>query len=181
MSTPDLFRDLATQPEPMRLGDGAWLLPRFACDRAEAVLATLADILRQAPLRHMQTPGGCTMTVMMSCCGDRGWHSDPSGYRYTAVDPLSGRRWPPLPPVFAAVAAAAAEAAGYPAFVADTCLINRYVAGAKLSPHQDRDERALCHPIVSLSLGLPARRRRRGRRPARRPGSTRRSGTRRSR
>ncbi|MCB1915777.1 MAG: DNA oxidative demethylase AlkB [Rhodocyclaceae bacterium] len=157
MSTPDLFRDLATQPEPMRLGDGAWLLPRFACDRAEAVLATLADILRQAPLRHMQTPGGCTMTVMMSCCGDRGWHSDPSGYRYTAVDPLSGRRWPPLPPVFAAVAAAAAEAAGYPAFVADTCLINRYVAGAKLSPHQDRDERALCHPIVSLSLGLPAR------------------------
>ena len=35
-------------------------------------------------------------------------------------------------------------------------MINQYVAGAKLSLHQDRDEQDLTAPIVSVSLGLPA-------------------------
>ncbi|MCB1907546.1 MAG: DNA oxidative demethylase AlkB [Rhodocyclaceae bacterium] len=157
MTTADLFRDLSDRPAPVRLGDGAWLLPRFACDRAEALLAALDGVLRQAPLRHMQTPGGHTMTVAMSCCGERGWHSDAAGYRYTTFDPHCGRRWPPMPAVFVELAVAAAATAGYPGFVPDSCLINRYGADAKLSPHQDRDERDLSHPIVSLSLGLPAR------------------------
>ena len=38
----------------------------------------------------------------------------------------------------------------------DACLINRYIAGAKLSLHQDRDEKDPWAPIVSVSLGLPA-------------------------
>ena len=49
-----------------------------------------------------------------------------------------------------------AGAAGFPGFVADACLINRYVPGARLSLHQDRDERDFAAPIVSVSLGLPA-------------------------
>lgn len=157
MITADLFRDPSDRPAPIRLGDGATLLPGFARDRATALLAALEEVLRQAPLRRMRTPGGHVMTVATSCCGDRGWTSDADGYRYSALDPASGRPWPPMPEVFAALATAAAAAAGYPAFAADTCLINRYGDGAKLSPHQDRDERDLSHPIVSLSLGLPAR------------------------
>ena len=35
-------------------------------------------------------------------------------------------------------------------------MINRYTAGAKLSLHQDRDEKDATAPIVSVSLGLPA-------------------------
>ena len=35
-------------------------------------------------------------------------------------------------------------------------LINRYVPGAKLGLHQDRDEQDRWAPIVSVSLGLPA-------------------------
>ena len=35
-------------------------------------------------------------------------------------------------------------------------LINRYVAGAKLSLHQDRDEKDAWAPIVSVSLGVSA-------------------------
>ncbi|MCB1927961.1 MAG: DNA oxidative demethylase AlkB [Rhodocyclaceae bacterium] len=157
MITADLFRDPSDRTTPIRLGEGASLLPGFACDRAEAVFAALEEVLRQAPLRRMRTPGGHVMTVAMTCCGDRGWTSDADGYRYAARDPASGRPWPPMPEVFAELATDAASAAGYPAFVPDTCLINRYVAEAKLSPHQDRDERDLSHPIVSLSLGLPAR------------------------
>jgi DNA oxidative demethylase len=38
----------------------------------------------------------------------------------------------------------------------DACLINRYMPGAKLSLHQDRDEKDAWAPIVSVSLGLPA-------------------------
>jgi alkylated DNA repair protein (DNA oxidative demethylase) len=40
--------------------------------------------------------------------------------------------------------------------VPDACLINRYEPGAKLSLHQDKDERDFTQPIVSVSLGLPA-------------------------
>ncbi len=55
-----------------------------------------------------------------------------------------------------ALAASAAKDAGYPGFVPDACLINRYAPGTRLTLHQDRDERDYAHPIVSVSLGLPA-------------------------
>jgi alkylated DNA repair protein (DNA oxidative demethylase) len=45
---------------------------------------------------------------------------------------------------------------GYPAFAPDACLINRYEPGAKLSLHQDKNERDFSAPIVSVSLGIPA-------------------------
>ena len=51
------------------------------------------------------------------------------------------------------------DAAAPPAstsFAPDACLINRYEPGAKLSLHQDKDERDFAQPIVSVSLGLPA-------------------------
>jgi alkylated DNA repair protein (DNA oxidative demethylase) len=35
-------------------------------------------------------------------------------------------------------------------------LINRYEPEAKLSLHQDKDERDFTQPIVSVSLGIPA-------------------------
>ena len=38
----------------------------------------------------------------------------------------------------------------------NTHLINRYQPGAKMSLHQDRDERDFAQPSVSVSLGLPA-------------------------
>ena len=153
----DLFRDLPGSREPLRLAEGAWLLPGFAADCAGEIFDTLQAVLAAAGLRQMQTPGGYTMSVAMSCCGELGWTSDPQGYRYTRADPLTGRAWPAMPALFRDIAQGAADAAGYPGFVPDACLINRYQAGARLSPHQDRDEHDLAWPIVSLSLGLPAR------------------------
>ena len=38
----------------------------------------------------------------------------------------------------------------------DACLLNRYEPGARLTLHQDRNERDYAAPIVSVSLGLPA-------------------------
>jgi alkylated DNA repair protein (DNA oxidative demethylase) len=61
-----------------------------------------------------------------------------------------------MPSAFSALASDAAARAGFEGFVPDACLINRYEPGAKLSLHQDRDEHDFAHPIVSVSLGLPA-------------------------
>jgi alkylated DNA repair protein (DNA oxidative demethylase) len=96
------------------------------------------------------------MSVAMTNCGDAGWLSDRSGYRYDAIDPETNRRWPAMPGVFARLAARAASAAGFDAFAPDACLINRYEPGARLTLHQDRDERDFTAPIVSASLGVPA-------------------------
>ena len=61
-----------------------------------------------------------------------------------------------MPEAFRDVAARAAARAGFPGFVPDACLVNRYDPGARLTLHQDRDERDFAAPIVSVSLGLPA-------------------------
>ena len=61
-----------------------------------------------------------------------------------------------MPPVFRRLAADAATDAGFNGFSPEACLINRYVPGAKLSLHQDKDEQDFGAPIVSVSLGLPA-------------------------
>jgi len=154
----DLFDDLPPDPDaaPIALVPGALLLRGLALHDAPALLQAIEAVLQQAPLRHMLTPGGFTMSVAVSNCGALGWVSDPSGYRYAALDPLSGQPWPAMPACCLALAQRAAAKAGYAHFQLDACLINEYVPGAKLSLHQDKDEQDLAAPIVSLSLGLPA-------------------------
>jgi len=104
----------------------------------------------------MVTPGGYRMSVAMTNCGSLGWVSDRSGYRYDSRDPETGQPWPAMPAVLLRLAQAAAKEAGFPDFLPDACLINRYEAGAKLALHQDKDERNFAAPIVSVSLGIPA-------------------------
>ncbi|HET6912048.1 MAG TPA: DNA oxidative demethylase AlkB [Rhodanobacteraceae bacterium] len=147
-----------TIPEPREepLGEGALVLRAFALAHERELLDALDGVIRAAPWRHMMTPGGLRMSVAMSNCGALGWISDRRGYRYAPDDPQSGRSWPPMPDVFAALARDAAAEAGFEHFAPDACLINRYEPGAKLSLHQDRDERDFGEPIVSVSLGLPA-------------------------
>jgi alkylated DNA repair protein (DNA oxidative demethylase) len=152
----DLFDDLPSQTILTQIAPGAVLLHGIARDEAAALLLAIESVLHQAPLRHWQTPGGYTMSVAMSNCGPLGWVSSANGYHYAALDPVSSRPWPALPTCLLDLAQRAAKQAGYTHFAPDACLINEYVPGAKLSLHQDKDERDLRAPIVSLSLGLPA-------------------------
>jgi DNA oxidative demethylase len=138
------------------LGPGAVLLRGFARPDEAALLADLQDVIARAPLRHMVTPGGYRMSVAMTNCGALGWLTDRTGYRYDSIDPQSGKPWPSMPASFARLAAHAAAHAGFDRFVPDACLVNRYAPGARLSLHQDRNERDFSAPIVSVSLGIPA-------------------------
>jgi alkylated DNA repair protein (DNA oxidative demethylase) len=153
--TLELFGEDAPE-ERQILTPGACVLRSFACPVAAALLAAIGRIETAAPFRHLLTPGGLRMSVAMTNSGRLGWISDRRGYRYDSCDPLSGKRWPAMPAVFTDLAAAAAAAGGFPDFVPDACLINRYQPGARLTLHQDRDEGHFDAPIVSVSLGLPA-------------------------
>lgn len=152
----DLFDDLPPDTALTPMAPGAVLLHGYAREGAAALLQAVEGVLSQAPLRHLQTPGGYTMSVAMSNCGALGWVSDASGYRYAALDPRSNQPWPAMPACLLDLAQRAAAQAGYAHFAPDACLINQYLPGAKLSLHQDKDERDLRAPIVSVSLGLPA-------------------------
>ena len=150
----DALDDAGAAVEP--LADGAMVLRGFARPIQDELLADARAVIAAAPLRHLITPGGLRMSVAMTNCGTLGWVSDRRGYRYDRVDPERGAPWPVMPASFLRLAAQAALRAGFEGFVPDACLINRYLPGAKLSLHQDRDERDLGAPIVSVSLGLPA-------------------------
>jgi alkylated DNA repair protein (DNA oxidative demethylase) len=152
----DLFGDPPLDTRHEQLASGAWLLHGFARQAALGLMAAVDSIEADAPFRHLETPGGCRMSVAMTNCGRLGWVSDSRGYRYDRCDPLTGHSWPPMPPPFLALAATAAQASGFSGFVPDACLINRYEPGARLTLHQDKDELEYDAPIVSVSLGLPA-------------------------
>jgi alkylated DNA repair protein (DNA oxidative demethylase) len=155
--TGDLFDSLdAPLPRRQDIAPGAALLRGFARDNEHDVLAAIDAVVACASFRHMMTPGGHTMSVAMTSCGTAGWVTDRRGYRYSPTDPDSAAPWPEMPAVLRDLAQRAATEAGFAGFDPDACLINRYVPGARMALHQDKDEADFSAPIVSVSLGLPA-------------------------
>ena len=156
--TSDLFAEDALQQPSGReqIGEQSYVLRGYALPWIERLLPELRHVLAQAPFRQMVTPGGFTMSAALTRCGELGWTTDASGYRYSHLDPRSQQPWPALPDALRELAVQAAADAGFADFAPDACLINRYVPGAKMSLHQDKNERDYGAPVVSVSLGLPA-------------------------
>jgi alkylated DNA repair protein (DNA oxidative demethylase) len=155
--TADLF-EIVPDARPSReaMAEGAVLLRGFEVPFESELIPALREIVAQAPFRRMFTPGGHQMSVAITNCGSAGWVTDQRGYRYDGTDPGSGQPWPAMPPVLRQLAEQAATAGGFDGFAPDACLINRYAPGARMSLHQDKDERDFDAPIVSVSLGLSA-------------------------
>jgi DNA oxidative demethylase len=152
-----MIRDLFEEDRrDVQLAPGAVLLGGFARSLEAPCLTALQRVVEAAPFRHMVTPGGHRMSIAITNCGAAGWVTDRTGYRYARRDPQTGRPWPAMPEVFAALAADAAARAGFGGFTPDACLVNRYEPRARLSLHQDKNERDFSAPIVSVTLGLPA-------------------------
>lgn len=138
------------------LAEGAMVLRRFATPVVVALMEGVEAVVAQSPLRRLIVPNGRPMRIEMTNCGLVGWVNIDGRYRYSRVDPLTGRSWPGMPATFRRIAGAAASAAGYPDFQPAVCIINRYAVGADLQMHQDRDDTQDRQPVVSVSLGLPA-------------------------
>ena len=155
--TADLFDSVAeAQPSREEIADGAVLLRGFVKPIESELIEAVRAIVVQSPFRRMTTPGGHLMSVAMTNCGERGWITDHTGYRYDPIDPRTEAPWPAMPPVLRDLARRAAEQGGFARFAPDACLVNRYEPGTRLSLHQDKDELDYSAPIVSVSLGLPA-------------------------
>lgn len=138
------------------MGAQAFVLPGFAEPWLDRLLPALEAIQQQAPFRQMTTRGGRRMSVQTTTCGNLGWVSGEQGYRYSRIDPRTGKPWPAMPDFLLELARRAAQEAGFDDYIPNTCLINRYLPGARLGMHQDKDESDLSAPIVSVSLGMPA-------------------------
>jgi alkylated DNA repair protein (DNA oxidative demethylase) len=150
----DLFNELT--PNCQEIAKDTFLLRGFALTNEVKILADLAAIISQSPLRHMMTPMGFAMSAAMTNCGDLGWISNSNGYRYDALDPQTRKPWPAMPISFLELAQNAAIEAGFNDFKPDACLVNQYKVGASMGLHQDKNELDFTQPIVSVSLGIPA-------------------------
>ena len=141
--------------ERLEAGPGAWLYPGLLSpERQKNVVAALREIIALAPLFAPTMPrSGKPFSVRMTNCGSLGWVSDSAGYRYQPNHPVTGRHWPAIPAAIASLWAELLPEAAAP----EACLVNYYSADAKMGLHQDRDERALDTPVLSLSLGDAAR------------------------
>ena len=136
---------------PIAIEPSIWLLRAFVS--TAPFVQDIEAIAQQAPFRHMQVPGGQSMTVARTNCGALGWVTDAAGYRYSATDPIAQKPWPALPPSWQTLAHDAAALVGWPGFAPDACLVNRYEASARMGLHQDKNERGYLQPIVSVSIG----------------------------
>ena len=119
-----------------------------------ALIADLRSVVRSAPLFRPSMPrSGSPFRYEMTNCGNWGWVSDRSGYRYTETQ-ANGIPWPPIPARLLSIAIALTEDAGFSGFAPDTCLVNFYRGDrSSLGLHQDVSEKNLLAPVVSVTLG----------------------------
>lgn len=130
--------------------DGFRLWPALLDATAQDdLLAQVLTRLETAPLYRPVTPGGRPFSVQMSNFGPLGWVSDHRGYRYQPTHPVTGEAWPDIPPVLIQMWH---QLTGYES-PPDACLVNLYQDAAKMGLHQDRDEKDLNAPVLSVSLG----------------------------
>jgi alkylated DNA repair protein (DNA oxidative demethylase) len=115
--------------------------------------AALTQVLEAAPPAQHRTKGGGMTSAAMTNCGQTGWISDAKGYRYTALNPATGRAWPRFPAEFDDIIQMVTAESAWPGFTPDACLINFYGPDAKMGLHQDKDEADFSQPIITVCLG----------------------------
>ncbi len=122
---------------------------RFSKTEQQTVLNDVLARIKQAPFYRPVMPGsGKSFSVEESNFGPLGWISDKTGYRYQATHPVTGAAWPEMPALLIDLWREIADAPD-----AQCCLVNLYRQGARMGLHQDKDEKALSAPVVSVSLG----------------------------
>ncbi|MCD1644021.1 alpha-ketoglutarate-dependent dioxygenase AlkB [Aurantimonas coralicida] len=115
-----------------------------------ALVDAVREVVAAAPLYRPEMPRtGKPLSVRMTICGELGWVTDRSGYRYQPTHPVTGTPWPEIPPKLLEIWQELAAFDHPP----QACLVNFYEDTAKMGLHQDKDETDLSAPVVSISLG----------------------------
>jgi DNA oxidative demethylase len=137
-------------PNPLKL-EGLKHVPAYLShEQQKSLLDVLRRIVQQAPLFTPVMPRfGQPMSVRMTSCGEWGWYSDKSGYRYIPAHPVTNHPWPTIPDMLLKAWSELTQDPTPP----DSALINYYDSKARMGLHQDRDEDDLSAPVLSLSLG----------------------------
>ncbi|KQY23845.1 alpha-ketoglutarate-dependent dioxygenase AlkB [Rhizobium sp. Root483D2] len=119
--------------------------------RQEALVESIRAIVADAPLYVPVMPRtGKPMSVRMTNCGSLGWVTDKErGYRYQPLHPVTGKPWPAIPDALLDIWRTVSGTSKEP----EACLVNFYADDARMGLHQDRDEKDLETPVVSISLG----------------------------
>ncbi len=134
------------------LPEGVRHLPDYLDREAQqALVEDIRAVVAAAPLYVPAMPKtGKPMSVRMTNCGALGWVTDKErGYRYQETHPVTGKPWPAIPERLMAIWR---DVSGYP-HPPQACLVNFYSDSARMGLHQDRDEKDLDAPVVSVSLG----------------------------
>jgi alkylated DNA repair protein (DNA oxidative demethylase) len=143
---------MATQSE--RQIAGFRILPGFLGREAQsAMVEAVRGVICAAPPVRPVTRWGKPMSVRMTSAGRLGWVIERGRYRYVARHPETGACWPPIPECVLAVWRQVSGWEDDP----DCCLVNWYGADARMGLHRDADEVDFTAPVVSISLGDPAR------------------------
>ena len=122
---------------------------KFSRDEQIALLQDVLARIADAPFYRPVMPGsGNPFSVEESNLGPLGWVSDKSGYRYQPAHPVTAAPWPAIPDALMLLWREIAAAPD-----PECCLVNLYRGTARMGLHQDKDEKALSAPVVSVSLG----------------------------
>jgi alkylated DNA repair protein (DNA oxidative demethylase) len=122
----------------------------FSSQQQNMLVDEVLRLTKIAPFyRPLMPRSGKPFSVEETNFGPLGWLSEPDGYRYSPVHPATGGPWPAIPAVLLEVWREISNYSCDP----ECCLINLYRTGARMGPHQDRDEDAVEAPVMSISLG----------------------------
>lgn len=148
----ETHREIAAAPtRPLEVAPGALYFAEALDRKAQEALARdIARVMAEAPLFVPRMPRtGTPFSVRMTNCGPLGWVSDAAGYRYQPFHPETRAPWPPMPPALLDIWSRFSGARVPP----EACLVNVYGPGARMGLHQDKDEKDLTAPVLSISLG----------------------------